>query len=191
MRTLTTRQLAAPLLALALALVLAITLAPGAAEAIITLGDGGGAAEASIEPDKSDGFGVSALLAEPATFTAHTNATFRVRYDRRRAHNAILTRDISNTLVAEVTWEPDGTSGWHTHPGPVIVNVIEGEVTVTNATDCAPRTYGAGEAFLDPGQGNIHIVTNASDTAGAKAVGTFFGVPDAGDAPIMAPPADC
>lgn len=181
MRTLTMRQLTVPLLALAsaVAVVLVVILAPV------------GTAEASGEPDESDGFGVTAVLAGPATFTDAVGANFRVRYDRGRALNSNLPRDASNTITVAVAWDPGGTSGWHTHPGPVVVNVTEGEVTVTNAIDCVPRTYGVGEAFLDPGQGNIHIATNASEDDGAEAVGTFFGVPDGGPATIMAPPANC
>lgn len=183
MRTLTTRQLTVPLLALAsaVAVVLAVTLAPGST------------AEAADhdEVDEAVGFGVSALLAGPATFTDNVSARFQTRYDRGPALNSNLPRDASNTLTVEVTWEGGGTSGWHTHPGPVIVNVIEGAVVVTNAVDCVPRTYNAGEAFLDPGQGNVHIASNASETEQARAVGTFVGIPDGEPPTIMVPPADC
>ena len=179
MRTLTTRQLTVPLAALARALVLAITLVPG------------GTAEAAGEPDAPDGFAVTALLAGPATFTDNVSANFRVRYDRGRALNSNLPRDASNVIMVEATWEPEGTSGWHTHPGPAVISVVEGAVTVTNAIDCVPRTYGAGEAFLDPGQGNVHIATNESTTDDAVAYATFFGVPDGEPATISVPPADC
>jgi hypothetical protein len=47
----------------------------------------------------------------------------------------------------------------------------------------------AGQAFVDPGQGNVHIASNASGTDQAKAVATFFGVPAGSPATIMAPPA--
>lgn len=180
MRTLTMRQLAVPLLALALALVLATTLAPG------------GTAEAANEPDEPVGFGVSKVLAGPATFTDNVSAKLNVRYDRGPALNANLPKDASNTITAEVAWEAEGTSGWHTHPGPVVVNVTEGQVAVTNAIDCVPRTYSAGEAFLDPGQGNVHIADNTTPGGGeAKAIATFFGVPDGGPATTWVPPAGC
>jgi quercetin dioxygenase-like cupin family protein len=181
MRTLTTRQLAVPLLALAfaLALVLAITLAPGST------------AEAAGEHDEPPEFEVTTLLAGPATFTDNVSANFKVRYDRGRALTSNLPRDASNVIMVEATWQPGGTSGWHTHPGPAVISVVEGSVTVTNANDCVPRTYGEGEAFLDPGQGNVHIAANASDTDVAKAVATFFGVPDEKPATIHTDPGDC
>ncbi len=178
MRTLTTRQLAAPLLALALALVLAIALVPG------------GTAEASGASEEPPEFGAKALAGH-ATFTDNVSANFRVRYDHGRALNSNLPRDASTVLMVEATWQPGGTSGWHTHPGPAVISVVEGAVTVTNANDCVPRTYGAGEAFLDPGQGNVHIATNASTTDEAVAYATFFGVPDGTSPTISVPPADC
>jgi quercetin dioxygenase-like cupin family protein len=171
------RRLAVPLLALIVAVLLTITLASG------------DVAEASGGHDSSVGFGVTKMLAGPAMFTGDVSASFKVRYDQGRTLTANLPRGASNTMTVEVTWQADGTSGWHTHPGPVIVNVTEGQVIVTNANDCRPRTYGPGQAFVDPGQGNVHIASNASGTDQAKAVATFFGVPAGSPATIMAPPA--
>ncbi len=52
-----------------------------------------------------------------------------------------------------------------------------------NASDCVPRVYEAGEAFVDPGQGNVHVGFNAS--AGETVVyATFLGVP-AGSGPTI------
>jgi quercetin dioxygenase-like cupin family protein len=178
MRTLTTRRLAPPLLALALALLLALASAPG------------GTAEATGNADEPDGFSAE-VLAPHATFTDEVSAKLRVRYDRGDAIVADLPSDASTVVMAEVTWEPGGTSGWHTHPGPAVVNVVEGEVSVTNASDCVTRTYAAGEAFLDPGQGNVHIATNESTTDEANAYVTFFGVPDGEPVTIWSPPTDC
>ncbi len=185
MRTLTSRQLAVPslVLASALALILAIVLAPG------STAEAAGDADGACGEDAT--FCVTEVLAGPATFTDNVSANFQVRYDRGRALNSNLPRDASNMIMIKATWEPGGSSGWHTHPGPAVISVVEGEVTVTNANDCVPRTYGEGDAFLDPGQGNIHIATNASDEDEAKAVATLFGVPDGEPATIPADPAEC
>jgi len=102
-----------------------------------------------------------------------------------------LPSDASSVIVAKVTWEPEGTSGWHTHPGPVIVSVAEGELQLINERDCVERTYGAGEAFIDPGQGNIHVASNPSTTDTAVAYATFLGVPDGEPATVWVAPADC
>jgi quercetin dioxygenase-like cupin family protein len=139
--------------------------------------------------DAPAGFG-AVPLASPATFPDDVSAKFTLKYDRGRTTVANLPHGASNVLVAEVTWQPGGTSGWHTHPGPVIVVIAEGSIEVTNARDCVPRTYGSGEAFVDPGQGNVHVATNPN-AAPAVAYATFFGVPAGQPATKWVPPADC
>ncbi len=70
--------------------------------------------------------------------------------------------------VAEVVFAPGGYSGWHHHPGIVIVAVKTGTVTFTHS-DCSSESYGPGTVFVeggdDPGQ--------ASSVAGATAIATF------------------
>jgi hypothetical protein len=39
-------------------------------------------------------------------------------------------------------------SGWHVHPGLVVVQVEEGSFQFTQAT-CTPKTVGAGETFIE------------------------------------------
>ncbi|HSH59284.1 MAG TPA: cupin domain-containing protein [Acidimicrobiales bacterium] len=51
-------------------------------------------------------------------------------------------------IAQTVTFQPGGTSGWHSHPGPVFVVVKSGTVTVYDST-CVPRRYSAGEGFIE------------------------------------------
>lgn len=44
--------------------------------------------------------------------------------------------------------QPRFTSGWHTHPGPVIVQVQEGFLKITQAT-CSPTIVYAGETYVE------------------------------------------
>jgi cupin domain len=50
-----------------------------------------------------------------------------------------------------------GTTGWHTHPGPVFINVIQGQVTFYEADDptCAPHVVSAGQGYVDTGHGHL------------------------------------
>lgn len=141
-------------------------------------------------PDVSVGFHPE-VLAGHARFPDAVAARFRLRYDEGRAIVSNLPRDASTVVFAKVTWDPEGTSGWHTHPGPVVVSVVAGELELVNARDCVARRYGPGEAFVDPGQGNVHIATNTSTTDQAVAYATFFGVPAGGSPTIMVPPVNC
>ena len=56
---------------------------------------------------------------------------------------------------------PGGTFGWHSHPGPSIVVVQSGALTLYHADDpsCTPHVYAAGSGFVDQG-GDIHVVRN-------------------------------
>jgi quercetin dioxygenase-like cupin family protein len=145
-----------------------------------------------VPVDEPDGFLVDPL-AMHARFPDDVAARFLVRYPGSNAGTVVsnLPRDASNVIFAKVTWRPDGTTGWHTHPGPVIVSITQGEIEVVNERDCIPRRYAAGQAFIDPGQGNVHIASNASDTEEAAAYATFLGVPDGAPPTIWTQPVDC
>ena len=86
--------------------------------------------------------------------------------------------DPSLTVVARITVQGKGQFPWHTHPGPVIVNVAQGELVYVQASDCVERSYPMGTAFIDPGRGNVHTAYNPLDTP-LVLVATFFEVPPA------------
>jgi quercetin dioxygenase-like cupin family protein len=74
----------------------------------------------------------------------------------------------SDLYVNQLTWEPGGQAGWHTHPGPSLVTVIEGTLTEYHS-DCSFTTHSAGETFTDVACGDIHNVVNET-AAEAKVV---------------------
>lgn len=148
------------------------------------------------------------VLSPYATFPDDVAAKFRINYGAgggarsnlseaapddahgRRTVVSSLT-DASTVVFAKVTWAPEGTSGWHTHPGPVIVSVAQGSLELTNERDCVTRTYEAGQAFIDPGDGNVHVAANPSTTDQTVAYAAFLGVPHGGSPTIMVAPVDC
>jgi quercetin dioxygenase-like cupin family protein len=77
----------------------------------------------------------------------------------------------SDLYVVQNTWQPGGRTGWHTHPGPSLITVIEGTLTVYDAADstCTPKTYTVGQSFTDIGCGDIHNIVN-NTAAEAKTV---------------------
>ena len=56
---------------------------------------------------------------------------------------------------------PGGTFGWHSHPGPSIVVIKTGELTLYHGDDpsCTPTRVPAGKGFVDDG-GDVHLVRN-------------------------------
>lgn len=49
------------------------------------------------------------------------------------------------------------STGWHTHPGPVFITVIQGYVTFYDVDDetCSPTIVGPGQGYVDTGHGHI------------------------------------
>jgi len=67
----------------------------------------------------------------------------------------------SDLYITQNTIQPRGQSGWHTHPGPSMVTVTEGTVTVYE-DDCTSTTYTVGQTFTDLGCGDVHNLRNES-----------------------------
>jgi quercetin dioxygenase-like cupin family protein len=61
---------------------------------------------------------------------------------------AITTAGASDVVVQQVTIQPGGRTGWHTHAGKVLAVVTAGTLTRYTA-DCKAVTYSAGQAFVE------------------------------------------
>jgi quercetin dioxygenase-like cupin family protein len=74
----------------------------------------------------------------------------------------IKTHGQSDVYVVDNKFLLGGTSGWHSHPGPSLILVVAGTVTNYQGDDpsCTPHTYTAGEGFIDPGGGHVHLLRN-------------------------------
>lgn len=181
--------------------------AGGATAGILAIGGAATAQDDASETDNEDGDTEGPAVDEPDGFEVgilqgHTPfpdelaATFSLEFTGTGDTNdgppigahAHLD-DQSTMVVAEVNWEPGGTSGWHRHPGVVLVSVLEGEIEVTWEQDCVPRTYSAGEGFFDPGV--IHTAENMNSEEGARAYAVFLGIPDGEPATIWVEPVEC
>ena len=66
--------------------------------------------------------------------------------------------DGSEVYVQHVRLGPNGATGWHTHPGLALVQVVGGALTYEDAAAqrCRRITYAAGTGFADPGFGHVH-----------------------------------
>ena len=71
-------------------------------------------------------------------------------------------RGDSDVYITQHTFPLGAHTGWHTHPGPSLITVVSGELTVYDANDptCTSHVYQAGESFTDIGCGDIHLVRN-------------------------------
>lgn len=73
----------------------------------------------------------------------------------------INTKGESDVYILENRIAPGGSFGWHSHPGPSLVVVKTGALTLYRADDpkCAGQVVEAGSGFVDAG-GDIHVVRN-------------------------------
>jgi quercetin dioxygenase-like cupin family protein len=63
-------------------------------------------------------------------------------------------------VVRSFAYAPGSFTGWHKHPGPVLIQVVEGEVAFYEAdAPCTPVIVRAGEGYLDTGE-HGHIGRN-------------------------------
>jgi quercetin dioxygenase-like cupin family protein len=73
----------------------------------------------------------------------------------------IDTKGESDVWMLQNTIVPGGSFGWHSHPGPSLVIVKAGALTLYRADDptCTPEVVPAGSGFVDNG-GDTHLVRN-------------------------------
>lgn len=73
----------------------------------------------------------------------------------------IDTKGESDLHVLENRIAPGGTFGWHSHPGPSLVIIKTGALTLYRGDDpdCTPQVFEAGSGFVDEG-GDVHLVRN-------------------------------
>ena len=66
----------------------------------------------------------------------------------------------TDVTFREITVEPGGSTGWHTHSGQLIAVVKAGTLTRT-LSDCSVEATSAGTSFIEPsGPGHRHIGRN-------------------------------
>jgi hypothetical protein len=83
----------------------------------------------------------------------------------------INAKGATDVYVLENVIAPGGTFGWHSHPGPSLVIVKSGTLSVYHASDCTvPEDFGPssalGSTFTDQGH-DLHMVRNNSTTVTA------------------------
>jgi quercetin dioxygenase-like cupin family protein len=133
------------------------------------------------------------IFAEPLTprseFT--DDVMLKVKVSDGGKTEVVKADDPSTTVVVEYTIQPGAQFPWHSHAGPVVVNVVQGSLVYVGADDCVEREYQTGTAFVDLGHGHVHSAYNPSGTGETVLIATFFDAPASGPLLIPAPAASC
>ena len=125
----------------------------------------------------------------PTLIGRATYSPFNLQANPRFLEFAVEAKRPVDIVVRTHDYAPRSSTGWHTHPGPVFITVLEGKVTFYEYDDptCTPKVVSKGEGYVDTGRG--HIGRNESE-APAKDVTVFFApvaLPFRGELPAQAP----
>jgi quercetin dioxygenase-like cupin family protein len=101
------------------------------------------------------------LAASPGGGIAATNlSTVTLEQDFQANHDRVKlqTMDPMTVRMQRLDFSAGGHTGFHHHPGAVIVSVVSGTVTLVDGHDCGTKDYG-------PGSANGSIFIEADDHA--------------------------
>ena len=115
--------------------------------------------------------GVTNPLLVIGNFAGGIDATAKTDIDPGTATDfwqvRISAKGATDVHILENVIAPGGTFGWHSHPGPSLVTVKSGTLSVYQAPDCTPEDFGPGSpngsTFVDQGH-DLHMVRNNSTT---------------------------
>lgn len=125
------------------------------------------------------------VLSAPVLARASFQNAVHIRFRTRLGPNdveVVRVHQARETVVQQIVFSPGGQTGWHSHPGPVVVLIKAGTMTFYDGDDptCSPRIYTAGQSFVDSGQGHVHIARNESASEDLELWATYFDVPVGG-----------
>lgn len=92
-------------------------------------------------------------------------------------------------VVRTHDYAADSSTGWHTHPGPVFITVLEGAVTFYEYDDrtCTGKVVRAGEGYVDTGRGHIGLNKSGRPAKDVTVIIAPVGQPFRGELPAPGP----
>jgi hypothetical protein len=144
--------------------------------AVLAIVGGGAAALASVALATPGASVVGTIIAR-AGFPDVVDIKIKLRDEGEVIHVARA----ADTVMQQIVIGPGGHTGWHSHPGPAIALVKNGELTLYSSDDptCTGRRFGAGQGFVDSGQGHVHMARNLT-SQNTEVWVTYLDVPPGG-----------
>ena len=120
---------------------------------LAAIGSGCGKSEVPTAPTAGkpeftpSSLGTSTLLGR-ATFGDPNGELFKVKRITGDWQFEVKAKPAFDLAVQDIVFHPGGQSGWHTHPGPVFIQVIKGTMTFYMSDDpnCTPIVRSAGSS---------------------------------------------
>ncbi len=90
--------------------------------------------------------GVTPTVIGRATYDA-----FKLQSDPRVLEFSAEAKRPVDIVVRTHDYAPGSSTGWHSHPGPVFITVLEGQVTFYERDDptCTPKVVSKGGGYVD------------------------------------------
>ncbi len=94
----------------------------------------------------------------PTLLARGTYGEFKVMADQQGPIDLkIQAKTPLDVVVRRHDYAPGSSTGWHRHPGPVLITVTQGTLTFYeyDDPDCTPHRVSAGQGYVDSGHGHI------------------------------------
>lgn len=133
---------------------------------------------ASSGPVFTAGVGTASTLLGRATFIDPSDPVIKIKRITGDWHMELKAKPGLDIAIQTITFQPGGQSGWHSHPGPVFIQVLSGTMSFYESDDpsCTPVVRSAGQGlFLDTGD-HAHIARNETGSVAQNLV-TYFAPP--------------
>ena len=128
--------------------------------------------------------GVTPTLIGRATYGA-----FNLHADPRALEFSMESKRPIDIVVRTHDYAPGSSTGWHSHPGPVFITVLEGNVTFYESDEptCTPKGVSKGEGYVDTGRGHIGRNESEMPAKDVTVIHAPLGLPFRGELPPVAP----
>lgn len=120
-------------------------------------------------PSFTMGVGLSGPLLARGT----SDGEFKLKRKNGKWNFDLDAHDRTDVAIQQLNFQPGGSSGWHSHPGPVILQVTSGTLTFYDGHGpCTPLTRTVGQLYLETGD-DAHLGRNEGSTP-ATAIAVVF-----------------
>ena len=94
-----------------------------------------------------------------------------------------------DVVVRQHVYAAGGSTGWHSHPYPVLITVISGTLTFYERDDptCSPIVVSAGHGYVDSGRGHIGVNRSGAPATDISVIMAPVGSPFRGELDAHSP----
>jgi len=125
----------------------------------------------------------------PTVIGRATYEAFNLQSDPRVLEFSAHAKRPVDIVVRTHDYAPGSSTGWHSHPGPIFITVVEGEVTFYERDDptCTPKVVSKGQGYVDTGKGHLGRNQTGAPAKDVSVILAPVGLPFRGELDAPAP----